>query len=65
MARLAHETGEPPVGELRSAPQEQERQLYMRGGFGAEAPEEETPEDERRDPEETAAASGGFTAVNG
>lgn len=61
MDRRVRETGEPPIGVMRSRRQEDDREMYMRGGY-----EEEVPEDDGADAEDTNAASGGgFTAVNG
>lgn len=60
MEKRALETGEQPVGDIRTQREEEERETYLRGGY-----EEEPPEDEGVDAEETATASGGFTAVNG
>lgn len=62
MHEMSRETGNAPIGVVRNRQQEGERQAYVRGGYNDEGP----PEDGAADAEDAAAAaSGGFTAVNG
>ena len=60
MHERSRETGNAPIGVIRNRQQEGDRQVYVRGGY-----DEGPPEDGTADAEDSAAASGGFTAVNG
>ena len=59
MHELSRDTGNAPIGVIRNRQQEGDRQVYVRGGYEEGAP------DGAADAEDSAAASGGFTAVNG
>ncbi|KAL8796352.1 MAG: hypothetical protein Q9195_001259 [Heterodermia aff. obscurata] len=60
MHEMSRETGSAPIGVVRSRQQEGDRQTYVRGGY-----DEGPSEDGAAGAEDSAAASGGFTAVNG
>ena len=61
MHEFSRDSGTAPIGVIRNRQQEGDRQVYVRGG----AYDEGHPEDGAADAEDSAAASGGFTAVNG
>ena len=60
MHDMSRETGNAPLGVIKTRQQEGDRQAYARGGY-----DEGPHEDGAADAEDSAAASGGFTAVNG